>query len=392
VSVLELGEMTSRSVASLGAKVKAVERLFQRSVDHVFESPSGPEGYRMRMSMRLLRDGTNGGRKLAFNSPIDGSLVHTSHVPIAHERINSAFKIIERQVSEDKRLNQDVFEAKFHTTLRGELAVSLLYNKEINQDEWLNGAEDIRKELLEGTSATEVQVIGRARKQLLYLDRHYLYETMRVQHPHTNETLEFHYKQNTETFSQPNALVNELMLTWATKVSDRRHGIVDNDLLELYCGNGNFTVPLAKLIFDSALASETNRAAVADARWALQYNDVSNTNVVRMSSQDMSGAYFGERQYERLRDIDLLDLRPRTIFVDPPRAGLDASSVDLLAEHEGQALYISCNPLSLKRDLDNIKAKSRHNLIIHELVCFDQFPGTDHIECGVELELRPNAL
>lgn len=53
---------------------------------------------------------------------------------------------------------------------------------------------------------------------------------------------EYVYRQYEGAFSQPNGRVCEKMLSWAMSVTQ---GSNDHDLLELYCGNGNFTVPLA---------------------------------------------------------------------------------------------------------------------------------------------------
>lgn len=51
----------------------------------------------------------------------------------------------------------------------------------------------------------------------------------------------YRYKQVEGTFSQPNGVVCQHMLTWARQVT----GSCSGDLVELYCGNGNFTVALA---------------------------------------------------------------------------------------------------------------------------------------------------
>ena len=66
--------------------------------------------------------------------------------------------------------------------------------------------------------------------------------------------------------------------------------------------------------------------------------------------------------------------------VDPPRAGLDSKTVELL-QHFDNVVYISCNPLTLHANLQNIS--STHN--IKRFAVFDQFPYTEHIECGVYL-------
>ena len=77
----------------------------------------------------------------------------------------------------------------------------------------------------------------------------------------------------------------------------------------------------------------------------------------------------------------------RTILVDPPRAGLDGETVQLLQRFDS-IVYISCNPDTLAANLKGTIAKS-HRIVRFAL--FDQFPGTDHIECGAYLQRKADA-
>lgn len=72
-----------------------------------------------------------------------------------------------------------------------------------------------------------------------------------------------------------------------------------------------------------------------------------------------------------------------TVFVDPPRAGLDADALALVRQFDN-ILYISCNPDTLVAnvaDLDDTHSVQR-------LALFDQFPYTPHREAGVLLRRR----
>jgi tRNA (uracil-5-)-methyltransferase len=88
----------------------------------------------------------------------------------------------------------------------------------------------------------------------------------------------------------------------------------------------------------------------------------------------------GEREFRRLRGIDLKSYNFSHIFVDPPRSGLDDISRMLVKDFEN-IIYISCNPLTLKRDLDELKDLFE----VKSFALFDQFAYTNHIECGVVL-------
>ncbi len=84
-----------------------------------------------------------------------------------------------------------------------------------------------------------------------------------------------------------------------------------------------------------------------------------------------------------MQGTDLSSYSLQTILVDPPRAGLDPSTMELLAEFQN-IIYISCNPDTLRANLEQI-SKSHH---VAKFALFDQFPYTPHIECGVLLNKR----
>lgn len=83
--------------------------------------------------------------------------------------------------------------------------------------------------------ATEVHIVGRSRKAKVLLDRDYVVESQTI----AGKT--FTQKQPEGSFSQPNGAMCEKMVSWAEKQTRGSTG----DLLELYCGNGNFTIPIA---------------------------------------------------------------------------------------------------------------------------------------------------
>ncbi|VEI47353.1 tRNA (uracil-5-)-methyltransferase [Actinobacillus equuli] len=67
-------------------------------------------------------------------------------------------------------------------------------------------------------------------------------------------------------------------------------------------------------------------------------------------------------------------------FVDPPRAGLDQDTLNMVQAYE-RILYISCNPHTLADNLQQLTQTHR----IERAALFDQFPYTHHVESGVWL-------
>jgi tRNA (uracil-5-)-methyltransferase len=89
---------------------------------------------------------------------------------------------------------------------------------------------------------------------------------------------------------------------------------------------------------------------------------------------------FEHRPVHKFFNIDLTSFNCNTIFVDPPRAGLDAETVKMVQEYDN-IVYISCSPETLS---DNLESFSQtHN--IERFALFDQFPYTHHVESGVYL-------
>lgn len=94
-------------------------------------------------------------------------------------------------------------------------------------------------------------IIGCSRKQRIVLDKDYVIESLKV----GERMLE--YQQVENSFTQPNAVVCEKMLAWAVESTQ---GIGGN-LVELYCGNRNFTLALAEN-FDNVVATEISKTSV----------------------------------------------------------------------------------------------------------------------------------
>jgi tRNA (uracil-5-)-methyltransferase len=88
----------------------------------------------------------------------------------------------------------------------------------------------------------------------------------------------------------------------------------------------------------------------------------------------------GVREFRRLEGLRVSDYRLKTLFVDPPRAGLGEEPCAFASRFD-HLLYISCNPETLLRDLEILS--QTHT--INAMAAFDQFPYTHHLEMGVKL-------
>ena len=263
-------------------------------------------------------------------------------------------------------LHQKLFQIDYLSTLSNQIIVSLLYHKPL-LDEWQRAAKNLKEKLT--ALGFDLQIIGRASKQKICLERDYADEILSV------AGRNYVYRQVENSFTQPNAAVNCKMLEWAIDCTKNSEG----DLLELYCGNGNFSIALAQN-FRKVLATEIAKLSVAAAQFNIAKNGVENLQIIRMSAEEFTQAINGVREFNRLKGIDLKSYECNTIFVDPPRAGLDSETVKLVRNYD-RILYISCNPHTLCDNLVELSKTHR----IERAALFDQFPYTDHMESGVWL-------
>jgi len=360
---------TDQYPALLEAKTARIQACFDELGDFTADMPlevypSKPQNYRMRAEFRLWHD--DGDLFYAmFAVGNKREPIRIESFPQASESINALMQPLLDGVKASTILRHKLFQMDFLSSQRGEILVSLLYHKQLG-DDWLAEAEQLRQKL-------GINIIGRARKQKHVLGQGYIMETLQV------GAQQFHYQQVENAFTQPNASVNEQMIAWACESVERYPQSIKPDLLELYCGNGNFTLPLAGQ-FRKVMATEIAKSSVNSAHFNLTENNIDNVTIVRLSSEEMTQALAGVRAFRRLADVDLNSFDFGTILVDPPRAGLDPDTLALVQQFD-QVVYISCNPETL---LDNLQhLKQTHSL--KRLALFDQFPYTHHAECGVVL-------
>jgi len=325
--------------------------------------PSEMLNYRLRAEFRVWHQ-EDDIYYIMFNSETKEKY-RVDDFPVASLLINKAMKALLASIKHIKELRYKLFQVDFLSTLSGELLISMLYHKPL-ESTWETKAQALKIEL---SAIAPVDIIGRAKKQKIILDKDYVMESLQV------GSNNYIYQQVENSFTQPNGSVNEKMLFWAQQATTNTGG----DLIELYCGNGNFSIALAQN-FSRVLGTEISKTSVKSAQVNIKANNIDNIDIVRMSSEEFSQAMNGERKFRRLEGFDLTAYNYDTVLVDPPRAGLDKDSVELTSRFN-KIIYISCNPHTLKDNL--LELTKTHT--IEKFALFDQFPYTAHIEVGVIL-------
>ena len=343
------------------ARLQSLLSEFNAPEPQVFASAE--QHYRLRTEFRLWREGDQ--RHYAMMTPGDKRTpIFVEEFPIASELINKLMPRLKAAWSNNEALSERLFQVEFLTTLSGEALITLCYHRPLD-DAWQVAAEQLSADL-------NVSIIGRSRGKRTVIGRDYVVEKLDV------ADRVFSYRQPEGAFTQPNGAVNTHMLNWAYEAL----GEQDDDLLELYCGNGNFTLPLSTRV-RKVLATEISKSSVRAALENLADNQIDNIELVRLSAEELTQALNHVREFRRLANIDLSSYKFGTVFVDPPRAGMDSDTCELIRRFP-RILYISCNPETLA---ENIRQLSDTHRVV-KTALFDQFPWTDHMESGVLLERK----
>lgn len=140
-----------------------------------------------------------------------------------------------------------------------------------------------------------------------------------------------------------------------------------NNLIDLYCGTGTIGLWL-KDNFKNIIGIEINESSIKNANINKELNNAKNITF-KLGDASIINKY-----------INKVD----TILVDPPRAGLSKSVINTLNNSKSNKIvYISCNPKTLKRDIDKLT-----NYNLKDISACSMFPRTKHIECVCLLERK----
>ncbi|MBP6798084.1 MAG: 23S rRNA (uracil(1939)-C(5))-methyltransferase RlmD [Luteimonas sp.] len=163
-------------------------------------------------------------------------------------------------------------------------------------------------------------------------------------------------------FIQVNAPINEAMIARTFELLDLRPG---DRVLDLFCGLGNFTLPMARLVSE-AVGVEGEAALVARARENAQRNGLTNATFHAADlTQDQRGAAWMRQGFDKL-------------LLDPPRSGAIDVLKQLPLEKFGRIVYVSCHPASLARDAGYLVNERGWRLSSAGVM--DMFPQTAHVE------------
>jgi len=171
-------------------------------------------------------------------------------------------------------------------------------------------------------------------------------------------------------FIQVNAGLNEAMIAAALRLLDARP---DDRVLDLFCGLGNFTLPLARTVRE-VVGVEGDAGLVRRARENAAHNGLANAEFHAADlAQDLSG-------HTWMREGASTELRTGfdRLLLDPPRSGADVVLKQLPLKGLKRIVYVSCHPGSLARDAGFLVRERGWKLRAAGVM--DMFPHTAHVE------------
>ena len=177
------------------------------------------------------------------------------------------------------------------------------------------------------------------------------------------------FKISAHSFYQVNPQQTEVLYNEAIKQA----GLTGNEtVIDAYCGIGTISLNLAehaRKVYGVEIVPE----AIADAKMNAQLNHIDNVDFEVGNAEEWMSKWESQ------------GIKPDVIMVDPPRKGLTTSLIhSAAAMNPKKIVYVSCNPATLVRDIQQFMDEGYH--VFQPIQPVDQFPMTQHIESVTLLE------
>nr|WP_308743363.1 23S rRNA (uracil(1939)-C(5))-methyltransferase RlmD [uncultured Anaerocolumna sp.] len=176
------------------------------------------------------------------------------------------------------------------------------------------------------------------------------------------------FRISPKSFYQVNPVQTEVLYNKAIEYAE----FTGNEtIIDAYCGIGTIGI-IASEYVKKIIGVEMNKDAVRDAVLNAKRNNISNIDFYNKDAGEFMSQMAAQNQ-----TVDF-------VFMDPPRAGSDEKFLSSLCSlNPKKVVYISCNPVTLERDLMFLTKKGYK---VQKAVPVDMFPGTTHVECVILMQ------
>ena len=305
----------------------------------VIPSPQ-PYGYRIRSQLKAK------GKALGYFQEKSHRIVDIQDCPIVHPLINQMLSFIRKMFlpfsrTEEIEINLSPDDSK------GVLILPFLSLE--------RGTENVFEEFLQNHAVFKGAVIAKKEKINLFGD-----PTLNFTIPldQEREKRDLKFRISPGSFSQVNLEQNKTLIQTVLQFAD----VNKEEALDLYCGVGNLTLPLA-IGAKEVLGIEENRTAIEDARFNAEKNGIRNCEFIHGRVEDVL------MRWKRKN--------PDLVVLDPPRTGCKTILDQVVRLKPKKIVYVSCEPTTFSRDL---RLFSERGYSLQNLSLIDMFPQTFHME------------
>ncbi|OGL43486.1 MAG: 23S rRNA (uracil-5-)-methyltransferase RumA [Candidatus Schekmanbacteria bacterium RBG_16_38_10] len=310
-----------------------------------------PEPFFYRLNAQLKISKTKEGIELGFYQKDSHKFVPINECIICHQEINRLINVI-IQLGDNNLLNilKDI-EIIISNSTKKILLVSSPEKFNKNSMERLYLALKEKEKHIDG-------LIIKIKKKSITTGRTYLFEGID----------DINYRVSSDSFFQVNYfLYNRLLKEVVRFVNPKKK----ENIFDIYCGVGTFTIPLANKA-NYVYGIEESFSSINDAIYNRKSNRIKNCDFIHDKAED------------GLLTLNEKNIPCNTALLNPPREGCSEKTKKILLSFNPQSIiYLSCNPSTLARDLTFFLKKG---YILTSVQPIDMFPQTYHIETLVKLE------
>ncbi|QUY44027.1 23S rRNA (uracil(1939)-C(5))-methyltransferase RlmD [Acaryochloris marina] len=358
--------------------IQALERIGKfrtPAVDPVLAAPS-PIEYRNKVTYPIVLSPNTNRVQAGYYRKGSHKLINLNQCPVQDPHFNQFLAEIKEDIqTQDWPIyNEQNHRGRIrHLSIRmgrrtGEILMTLIINAKPNQalsdladldaqvQEWLERYPQLVGICLNFNSHRTNRIFGN--DTTCIAGRNYLQETF--------AGLTFQLRP--DTFFQVHTEQAEVLLN---TLFDHLQLTGSEQVVDLYCGIGTLTLPLAQRVKE-IVGIELQTAAIDQAQTNATLNQISNATFSAGAAKDCLGE---------------LPFAPDLVLLDPPRKGCHQSVIDqLLSLKPERVVYVSCHSATLARDLKLLCQSGQYEL--NRVQPVDFFPQTSHVECVAFLNRR----
>lgn len=290
--------------------------------------PSKEENYRNKVSFKVYN------KKLAYNMHQSNQLLNILECPLINEKTNKMIKDINSYLELDEKFEKITIRNNQNNEFM------LLVTGKINLKLFL-------------------KYLNKYKIVSIYENNKCIYGQEFLSYHLSNKTINVYG----EAFYQVNNYQIENLYQEVINYV-KEHNV--KTTLDLYCGTGTISLLMSDYV-KKVIGVDSSKDSINSANINKRINGITNIE------------FINDKVEKVIKDFNDIDL----VVVDPPRVGLDTLSIDTILKINPKTLiYISCDPVTLSRDLNILKDKYQ----IKKIKLVDMFPNTYHVESVVVLE------